>query len=76
MVPLQDPAALHAVALVEVQLKFAEAPALIVVDDAFNVTTGAGAGLPPPPPPPPQADVKTTGAAIKSQEIKRTDSPR
>jgi hypothetical protein len=71
-VPLHEPAALHEVALVEVQVSVAELPATRVVGDALSETTGARIGLEPPPP---HAAVSRADPAINSQEIERTDIP-
>jgi hypothetical protein len=70
MAPPQAPAALHEVALVELQVKVAEPPASKVVDDAFKETVGAGTVRGPPP----HADASRTDPAI-SREVKRTDIP-
>jgi predicted alternative tryptophan synthase beta-subunit len=71
-VPLHAPAALQAVALVEVQLKVAELPASMVVADAFNDTAGTGTV---PGPDPAHAVASKTDPAINNREIERTDIP-
>jgi hypothetical protein len=70
--PLQAPAALHEVELVELQVSIAESPALMVVDDAFSDTVGAGTVREPPPP---HADASRADPPINSHEVERTDIP-
>ena len=71
-VPLHAPLALHDVALREVQVRVAELPAFIVVDDASKDTLGAGSTRESPPP---HAEATRAHPAIKSHEMERTDIP-
>jgi hypothetical protein len=71
-IPLHAPAALHDVALAEVQVRVVELPASMVVDDAFKVAVGKGTALDPPPP---HADASREDPVIKNQKIERTESP-
>lgn len=69
--PLQAPAALHEVALVDVHVSVADWPASIVVGEVMSETVGAGVGegaLPP------QADSNVIGTMIRRQYKERTSS--
>jgi hypothetical protein len=71
-VPLHPPVALHDVALVEAQVRVAELPSLIVVDEAFKDTVGDGTTRASPPP---HADASRADPQIHSQEVQRTEIP-
>jgi hypothetical protein len=71
--PFHAPPALHVVALVAVQVSVTALPALTVVADALNDTTGAATV---PGPPPPQPDASRTDPASNSGKIERTNIPR
>ena len=61
-VPLQAPAAVQEVALVEVQVSIVDWPASMVVSDAVSETVGTGVGATAPPP---QADSSISGPMIR-----------
>jgi hypothetical protein len=70
--PFQAPAALHEVALVEVQVSVTDPPAFTLIEDALSDTVGA---LTVAAPPPPHAAASITEPAINSRDIKRTYIP-
>ncbi len=67
--PDHPPEAVHAVALLELQVNVEDSPLLTVAGAALSVAVGALGELPPPPPPPPQATNRTAAAAIRGMEI-------
>ena len=68
--PLQDPEAVHDVALVEVHVRFADCPASSVLSDAVSDAVGTGAGATEPPP---QAEI-VSRAMMRRQSEERTPS--